>query len=98
MRDGVFALTEGSATRPADLVIRQGGTANQLTRVNEDVLGPLSLARAERLLAIPQALTERESRDGCYIRQVTTIASVTRSFSNCMAGRTLPTGLISQLS
>ena len=50
VRDGVFALTEGSATRPADLVIRQGGTANQLTRVNEDVLGPLSLARAERLV------------------------------------------------
>ena len=50
VRNGMFALTEGSAIRPADLVVRQGGSAERLTRVNEDVLGPLTLARAEQLV------------------------------------------------
>ena len=47
--DGVFASTEGTVSRPADLVLRQKGRMQQVTNVNEDVLGRLELAKVETI-------------------------------------------------
>ncbi|MBC7987069.1 MAG: S9 family peptidase [Sphingomonadaceae bacterium] len=48
-RDGTLAITSGSATRPAEVVMVRGGNRRQLTRLNEDLLGPKVLGEVRRI-------------------------------------------------
>ncbi len=60
-KNGTYAFTSGSATRPADVAVaRNGREARQLTSLNEDLLGQRELARIE-------AVTWQSSHDGLPI-------------------------------
>lgn len=48
-RDGTLAVTTGDSTRPADISVVRGGIARRLTRLNEALLAPKALARAQPL-------------------------------------------------
>lgn len=59
--DGTLAYTRGSATRPGDVVVSDGGRERQLTRLNEDLLG-------NRDLGTVTELTYTSSFDGLPIQ------------------------------
>ena len=60
-RNGTYAFTSGTATRPADVAVsRNGRDARQLTALNEDLFGQRELARVE-------AVTWKSSHDGLPI-------------------------------
>ena len=50
-RDGTLAITAGSATRPAEVVLVRGGSRRQLTRLNEDLLQHKRLGEVRRIEA-----------------------------------------------
>ena len=50
-RDGTLVFTSGSAARPADLSVLRGGSARQLTRLNDNFLSSKRLATVQELNA-----------------------------------------------
>ena len=50
-RDGTLAVTAGSATRPAEVVLVRGGARRALTRLNEDLLAHKNLGEVRRIEA-----------------------------------------------
>ncbi|HWI85587.1 MAG TPA: S9 family peptidase [Sphingomonas sp.] len=48
-RSGRIAFTGGSAQRPADIYVLDGGQARRLTRLNEDLLGAKTLGQVKEL-------------------------------------------------
>ena len=48
-RDGSIALSGGSATRPADVVLVRGGARRALTRLNSELLDHKSLGEVQRI-------------------------------------------------
>lgn len=57
-KNGAYAFTSGSASRPADVAVsRNGGDPRVLTSLNEDLLGQRNLARVE-------PVTWKSSHDG----------------------------------
>ncbi len=49
-RDGLVAVTRGSATRPADLVLVDGRSETQLTQLNEDLLAHKKLGQVQEII------------------------------------------------
>lgn len=48
-KNGTVAFTSGTALRPADISVVQGGKTRRLTRLNEDMLGAKALGQVQEL-------------------------------------------------
>ncbi|MGA9422539.1 MAG: S9 family peptidase, partial [Rhodanobacteraceae bacterium] len=48
-RDGTVAITSGTTARPSDVRVVRGGRTRRLTHLNEDLLGPKTLGKVEKL-------------------------------------------------